>query len=89
MVFVDFAVVIGFSQTEYSVDEDAGTVELFVSVLDGAIPAGETRVVMLTTNDGTAQGRRTNCLYLKILVKIFSQLFHQLLMTTLQLSVDL
>ena len=41
MIFVNSAVVIGFSETEYSVDEDAGTVELIVSVLDGAIPAGE------------------------------------------------
>ena len=51
------AVVIGFSQIEYNVDEDGRTVELFVTVLEGAIPPGVTRTVMLTTNQGTAQGR--------------------------------
>ena len=47
---------IGFSETDYTVDEDAGTVQLFLSVQEGAIPDGETRTVMLTTNQGSAQG---------------------------------
>ena len=48
--------VIGFSQTALTVDEDVGTVELFVTVMDGAIPPGQNRVVMLSTSDGTATG---------------------------------
>ena len=47
-------VVIGFDQTAFTVDEDAGTVELFVRVLDGSIPAGETRTVTVSTSDRTA-----------------------------------
>ena len=47
-------VVIGFEQTAFTVDEDAGTVELFVRVLEGSIPSGETRTVTVSTSDRTA-----------------------------------
>ena len=50
-----FAVVIGFNQVDYTIDENTGTVELSVSVRDGTIPEAETRIVTLTTSDGTAQ----------------------------------
>ena len=49
------AVVIGFSQVDYTVDESAGTVILSVSVQNGTIPAAENRIITLTTSDGTAQ----------------------------------
>ena len=48
-------VVIGFSQVDNTIDESAGTVMLSVSVQDGNIPDAETRIITLTTNDGTAQ----------------------------------
>ena len=50
------AVVIGFNPEDYSVDENDGTVQVFVSVLQGSIPAGETRRVTISTEDGTAGG---------------------------------
>ena len=49
------AVVIGFSQVDYTIDESAGTVMLSVIVQDGNIPEAENRIITLTTSDGTAQ----------------------------------
>ena len=49
------AVVIGFNQVEYTIDEGAGTVRLLVGVQDGNIPEGESRMITLTSFDGTAQ----------------------------------
>ena len=46
---------IGFDQVDYTIDEDAGSLMLLVSVQDGNIPAGEVRVITLTNSDGTAQ----------------------------------
>ena len=53
--FYTLAVVIGFSQVDYTIDESAGTVMLSVSVQDGNIPEAENRIITLTTADGTAQ----------------------------------
>ena len=50
----DDAVVIGFSPTVYSVDEDAGSVELTVLVLSGTIADGESVTVVVMTVDGSA-----------------------------------
>ena len=49
------AVVIGFSQVDYTIDGSAGTVSLSVSVQNGSIPESESRIVTLATSDGTAQ----------------------------------
>ena len=46
---------IGFNQVEYTINENIGTVKLSVSVQDGNIPETETRIVTVTTSDGTAQ----------------------------------
>ncbi len=45
---------IGFLPTVYSVEEDAGNVELTVSVLSGSIEAGESVTVVVMTVDGSA-----------------------------------
>ncbi len=50
----DDAVVIGFSPTVSSVDEDAGSVELTVLVLSGTIADGESVTVVVMTMDGSA-----------------------------------
>ena len=50
----DDAVVIGFSPTVSSVDEDAGSVELTVLVLSGTIADGESVTVVVMTVDGSA-----------------------------------
>ena len=55
--FIPPSVVIGFDVEDYTVNEDAGTVELMVSVQEGTIPAGVTRRVTLTTSDRTASCR--------------------------------
>ena len=62
-----FAVVIGFNQIDYTIDENTGTVQLSVSVQDGNIPEAETRIVTLTTSDGTAQ-----CMIVLIIHTLFS-----------------
>ena len=49
------AVVIGFSQVDYTTEESVGTVILSVSVQDGNIPEAENRTITVTTSDGTAQ----------------------------------
>ena len=49
------AVVIGFDQIDYTINEDAGTVMLSVSIQNGSIPEMETRIITFTTTDGTAQ----------------------------------
>ena len=48
-------VVIGFNQVDYTIDENTGTVLLSVSIRYGNIPEAETRIITLTTSDGTAQ----------------------------------
>ena len=53
------AVVIGFNQVDYTIDEDAGSVQLSVSVNNGNIPEAESIIVTLNTFDGTAQ-----CMYI-------------------------
>ncbi len=45
---------IGFEPTDYRVDEDAGSVELTVSVLSGDIEAGVSVAVTVMTGDGSA-----------------------------------
>ena len=45
---------IGFVQVDYTIDEDAGTVMLSVSVQDGSIPEAESIIITLHTTDGTA-----------------------------------
>ena len=57
------AVVIGFDEVDYTVDEDAGTVQLFVSVQDGTIPVGVTRRITLTTSDRTASCTMHSCVH--------------------------
>ena len=58
---------IGFDAEDYTVDEDAGTVELIVRVREGTIPAGVTRRVTLTTSDGTASCRPPLTVYCSII----------------------
>ena len=48
------ALAIGFSPTVSSVAEDAGNVELTVSILSGSIEAGESVTVVVMTVDGSA-----------------------------------
>ena len=63
-----FVVLIGFARENFIVDEDVGTVDLVVTILEGSIPVGETRVVTLSTFGGTAQGSYstiTSCSYTK------------------------
>ena len=45
---------IGFNQVDYTIDESTDSVRLSVSVQDGNIPEAETRIITLTTSDGTA-----------------------------------
>ena len=47
---------IGFNQVDYTIDESTDSVRLSVSVQNGNIPEAETRIITLTTSDGTAQG---------------------------------
>ena len=61
------SVVIGFDVEDYTVNEDAGTVELMVSVQEGTIPAGVTRRVTLTTSDRTASCRPPLTVYYSII----------------------
>ena len=49
------AVVIGFSQVDYTINESAGTVIMLVSVRNGTIPEAESRIITVTTSDDTAQ----------------------------------
>jgi arginine repressor len=51
----DDDVVIGFNQVDYTIEENTGMVMLSVSVLEGNIPEAESRIITLTTSDGTAQ----------------------------------
>ena len=53
-VLTDDVLDFGFSVTEYEVNEDAGTVELEVSVLRNTIGAGESVVVRYSTTPGSA-----------------------------------
>ena len=46
---------IGFNQVDYTIDESTDSVRLSVSVQNGNIPEAETRIITLTTSDGTAQ----------------------------------
>ena len=64
-------VVIGFQETQFSVDEEDGSVNLIVSVISGAIPTGSTVTVTVSTIHGsaTSQYRYT---------RLFFQLFHAL-----------
>ena len=46
---------IGFNTVDYTIDENVGILMLSVSVLEGSIPEAETRIIMLTTTDDTAE----------------------------------
>ena len=61
MIFL--AVVIGFNQMEYTIDQSTGTVMLSVCVQDGNIPDAENIIITLTTSDDIGQ-----CMLVDLLV---------------------
>ena len=54
LIFFHTVVVIGFQPDQYTVDEDAGSVNFTVLVIDGQL--GSDVVVVFFTEDGSAQG---------------------------------
>ena len=52
---------IGFDPVQYTVNEQSGSVEVNVSVLDGEIPSGISVEVSLVERSGTANGETQHC----------------------------
>ena len=52
-------IVIGFDPNNYSINEDVGTVNLTLKLLEGHISENKNILVMITTADDSTQGRLT------------------------------
>ena len=60
-VFLNSVATIGFNPATYSVDEDAGSVSVTISVLSGSLARGVSVVMVTSLHDGTATGGILEC----------------------------